>query len=96
MEILFMVEILQIITATSILFVWVVRYENIIAEFEQYKLPAWMRDMVGLLRMTALHIRPVMLVKIGTATKRVQGMRCLMCTSLIKIAAGLLGIDGLY
>ncbi len=48
MDILFFVEILQIITATSILFVWVVRYENIIAEFQQYKLPAWMRDMVGI------------------------------------------------
>ena len=46
MEILFMVEILQIITATSILFVWVVRYENIITEFQQYQLPAWLRDMV--------------------------------------------------
>ena len=52
MDILFIVEILQIITATSILFVWVVRYENIIAEFQQYKLPAWMRDMVGILKIS--------------------------------------------
>ena len=44
-----MVEILQIITATSILFVWVVRYENIITEFKQYQLPVWLRDMVGIL-----------------------------------------------
>ena len=52
MDILFMVEILQIITATSILFVWVVRYENIITEFQQYELPAWMRDMVGILKIS--------------------------------------------
>ena len=52
MEILFMVEILQIITATSILFVWVVRYENIITEFQQYQLPIWLRDMVGILKIS--------------------------------------------
>ena len=52
MDILFMVEILQIITATSILFVWTVRYENIITEFQQYQLPAWLRDMVGILKIS--------------------------------------------
>ena len=52
MEIFFMVEIIQIITATSILFVWVVRYENIIKEFKQYQLPTWLRDMVGILKIS--------------------------------------------
>ena len=52
MDKLFLVEILQIITATSILFVWVVRYENIIKEFQQYQLPAWLRDMVGILKIS--------------------------------------------
>ena len=37
----------------SILFVWVVRYDNIIEEFKQYKLPAWLRDIVGILKITA-------------------------------------------
>ena len=32
-ETIFLVTIMQIITATSVLFVWVVRYENIIKEF---------------------------------------------------------------
>ena len=45
---LFLVIILQIITATSILFVWVVRYKNIIKEFKQYNLPSWLRDVVGI------------------------------------------------
>ena len=45
---LFLVAILQIVTATSILFVWVVRYKNIIQEFKQYNLPSWLRDVVGI------------------------------------------------
>jgi len=52
MDILFIVEILQIITATSILFVWIVRYENIVTEFKQYHLPTWLRDMVGILKIS--------------------------------------------
>ena len=47
---LFLVAILQIVTATSILFVWVVRYKNIIEEFEQYNLPSWLRDVVGIFK----------------------------------------------
>ena len=52
MDTLFIVEVLQIITASSILFVWVVRYENIISEFQQYQLPVWLRDMVGILKLS--------------------------------------------
>ena len=52
METLFLVEVLQIITASSILFVWVVRYENIITEFQQYELPVWLRDLVGILKLS--------------------------------------------
>ena len=48
----FLIEILQIITASSILFVWVVRYENIKSEFQQYQLPAWLRDLVGILKIS--------------------------------------------
>ena len=51
-EITFLVQILQIITASSIFFVWVVRYENIIDEFQQYKLPVWLRDLVGILKIS--------------------------------------------
>jgi len=51
-EPLFLVSILQIITASSVLFVWVVRYENIIEEFEYYKLPTWLRDLVGILKVS--------------------------------------------
>ena len=52
MDRFFLIEVLQIITASSILFVWVVRYENIITEFQQYQLPVWLRDMVGILKLS--------------------------------------------
>jgi hypothetical protein len=43
---------LQVLVAASIFFVWVVRYDNIIREFKQYGLPDWLRDVVGILKMT--------------------------------------------
>jgi hypothetical protein len=43
---------LQALVATSIFFVWVVRYANIVDEFRQYDLPNWLRDLVGILKMT--------------------------------------------
>lgn len=43
---------LQIFVAASIFFVWVVRYANIIVEFKQYGMPDWLRDLVGILKIT--------------------------------------------
>ena len=51
-EPLFLVAILQVITASSVFFVWVVRYDNIIEEFVYYKLPTWLRDLVGILKVS--------------------------------------------
>lgn len=42
---------LQALVAASIFFVWVVRYDNIIAEFKHYGLPDWLRDIVGILKL---------------------------------------------
>jgi len=44
--------LLQALVAASIFFVWVVRYDNIIQEFKQYGLPDWLRDLVGILKLT--------------------------------------------
>ncbi|MFM8470509.1 MAG: DoxX family protein [Limisphaerales bacterium] len=44
---------LHAIVAASIFFVWVVRYNNIISEFKQYGLPDWLRDLVGILKLTS-------------------------------------------
>ncbi len=43
---------LQALVAASVFFVWVVRYPNIIQEFKQYGLPDWLRDLVGILKLT--------------------------------------------
>ena len=43
---------LQALVAASIFFVWVVRYNNVIQEFKQYGLPDWLRDLVGILKLT--------------------------------------------
>ena len=43
---------LQALVAAAIFFVWVVRYDNIIIEFKQYGLPDWLRDLVGILKLT--------------------------------------------
>ncbi len=43
---------LQALVAAAIFFVWVVRYANIIQEFKHYGLPDWLRDLVGVLKMT--------------------------------------------
>lgn len=43
---------MKILVATSIYFVWVVRYDNIIKEFKEYGLPDWLRDLTGILKMS--------------------------------------------
>jgi uncharacterized membrane protein YphA (DoxX/SURF4 family) len=43
---------LQCLVAAAIFFVWVVRYENIVTEFKSYGLPVWLRDLIGILKLT--------------------------------------------
>ena len=43
---------LQAFVAASIFFVWGVRYANIVEEFKHYRLPDWLRDFVGILKIT--------------------------------------------
>lgn len=49
----FYVTILQIIVAFSVLYVWVLRYDVVVAEFAQFKLPDALRDVVGVLKISA-------------------------------------------
>ena len=46
------VEALKIISGVAIFFVWVVRYDNIKKEFDEYRLPSWLRDLVGILKIS--------------------------------------------
>lgn len=43
---------LQALVATSVFFVWVVRYDNIITEFKNFGLSDGLRDLVGILKLT--------------------------------------------
>lgn len=43
--------LLQALVATSIFFVWVVRYDNIVREFKEYGLSPALRDFVGILKL---------------------------------------------
>lgn len=43
---------LKIVIASSIFFVWVIRYDNIIKEFKEYNLPDSLRDFVGILKLS--------------------------------------------
>jgi len=43
---------LKAFLAGTIFFVWVVRYQNIKEEFKVYRLPIWLRDLVGVLKLS--------------------------------------------
>ncbi|GAC1658255.1 MAG: hypothetical protein NVS4B3_25490 [Gemmatimonadaceae bacterium] len=43
---------LQVLVAASIFFVWVVRYDNVKQEFIHFGLPDWLRDSVGIAKLT--------------------------------------------
>ena len=46
------ISALKIITFVTVFFVWVVRYKNIKEEFLHYNLPNWIRDPVGILKIS--------------------------------------------
>jgi hypothetical protein len=74
-------EAIKIIIIASIFFVWVVRYQNIIQEFKHYQLPDWLRDLVGILKLSfALMIQSsnTSLILIGSG-----GIALLMVAALL-------------
>ena len=46
------VELLTILVFGSIVFVWGVRYNNIKDEFKDFNLPNWLRDLVGIFKLS--------------------------------------------
>ena len=52
LEIETLIQSLKIITTVAILFVWVIRYDNIKKEFLEYGYPTWFRDLVGVLKIS--------------------------------------------
>tara|TARA_Y100001958_G_C21196395_1_gene523668 strand:+ start:313 stop:648 length:336 start_codon:yes stop_codon:yes gene_type:complete len=47
-------EVLKVITLSSVFFVWFVRYENIVQEFKKYGYSDKLRDFVGILKLTSV------------------------------------------
>jgi hypothetical protein len=45
---------LKLLTLASVFFVWFIRYENIVKEFEKYNYSPKLRDLVGILKITAV------------------------------------------
>lgn len=45
-------EILKTVVLVSIFFVWVIRYDNIVKEFISYGYPDWLRDIVGIFKLS--------------------------------------------
>ena len=45
-------NVVRTLVFCSVLFVWVVRYSNIVEEFKQFGYPAWLRDLVGISKLT--------------------------------------------
>jgi hypothetical protein len=62
------IKSLKIKFGVAIFFVRVVRYDNIKREFSEYKLPTWLRDLVGILKISfaeMLQFSNIETVKIG-------------------------------
>ena len=47
-----LVECLKLIATASIFFIWFVRYDNIKKEFKEFGYPTWLRDLVGILKIS--------------------------------------------
>tara|TARA_X000001036_G_scaffold438622_1_gene486979 strand:+ start:2029 stop:2352 length:324 start_codon:yes stop_codon:yes gene_type:complete len=45
-------EIIKIIISIAIIFVWFIRYDNIRKEFSEYNYPNWLRDFIGILKIS--------------------------------------------
>ena len=52
LELSTLVMFIKYLVFCSVVFVWVVRYKNIVEEFVQFGYPSWLRDFVGILKLT--------------------------------------------
>jgi hypothetical protein len=46
------ISALKILVVGSIFYVWVVKFQNIVEEFKGFQLPDWLRDLVGILKIS--------------------------------------------
>jgi hypothetical protein len=65
-----LIEMIKILVFSSVLFVWVIRYQNIVAEFRSFGYPDWLRDLVGITKIALVIMlmrEDVSLQKVGTS-----------------------------
>lgn len=74
---------LQGLVAASIFFVWVVRYANIVQEFRQYQLPDWLRDLVGILKLTFSLMLLIGIERLPLAVVGGAGIAILMAAAVV-------------
>ena len=75
------IYVIKAVVTGAIFFVWVVRYQNIVEEFKVYRLPSWLRDLVGVLKLSfafMLHIPDATTVLFGSL-----GISLLMVAALV-------------
>ena len=76
-----LIELIKIVSSIAIFFVWVVRYENIRKEFDDYNLPTWLRDLTGILKLSfawMLHSSDPIIVVAGAS-----GITLLMLAAVV-------------
>ena len=76
-----LIELIKIVSSVAIFFVWVVRYENIRKEFDDYNLPTWLRDLTGILKLSfawMLHSSDLNIVVAGSS-----GITLLMLAAVV-------------
>ena len=74
-------ELITILIFGSIIFVWGVRYNNIKDEFKHFNLPTWLRDLVGIFKLSfaiMLFSDSLDIVRIGAS-----GIAVLMVAALL-------------
>ena len=77
----FALDLLCAVIFGSIVFVWGVRYNNIKDEFKHFKLPNWLRDLVGILKISfaiMLFSESAVIVRVGA-----MGIGILMAAALV-------------
>jgi hypothetical protein len=47
-------SVIKALVLSSVLFVWVIRYQNIVEEFKHFAYPNWLRDLVGISKITSV------------------------------------------
>ncbi len=78
------ISILKVVVLSSVFFVWFIRYDNIVEEFNSYGYSEKLRDLVGILKITCvimIQSSDPTIVKLGSAA--LAGlMLCAMATHI--------------